>query len=180
MADRRIEYLPLDEIRLDPRNPRAHKSLPDVRDSVDRLGFIESIVRDDRTGQLVAGHGRVEVLTAMQASGAAPPDGVITQDGTWLVPVTTGWASSNDDDAMVAVITLNRTSETGGWDEAATLAILDELDKAAAGLLGSGFDAVAHEALRRIVEAAQPPVDFPEPNLDTNHECPKCGYAWSE
>jgi len=155
MAGREIEYLPLDEIRPDPRNPRRHESLPDVRASVDRLGFIEPIVRDERTGQLVAGHGRVEVLTAMRESGAAAPDGVTVLDGTWLVPVVVGWASRDDEDAATAVITLNRTSETSGWDEHGLLALLEELDQAEAGLRGSGFTEEAVAALRRFVEASE-------------------------
>ena len=76
-APRRIEYVPLADVIPAPRNPRAHSSLPLVRASIDRFGFVDGAVHDGRTGRIVAGHGRLEALTAMEAAGEHPPDGVI-------------------------------------------------------------------------------------------------------
>lgn len=185
MAKRRIEYLPLDEIEPHPQNPRAHESLGDVEASVDLLGYIEPMIRDDRTGKLVAGHGRTLVLIALRDAGEDPPDGVVLDKaGRWLVPVNTGWRSADDDMATVARISLNRTAETGGWNDRLLFEQLDQLSRTLSpeGLRATGYDPAAMQALRELVEGLDldPPGEFPEPNLDTDHECPKCGYRWAE
>lgn len=155
MAKRRIEYLPLDEIQPHPSNPRTHESLADVADSVDELGYIEPIVRDERTGKLVAGHGRLQVLEAQRDTGQDPPDGIVVgKDGRWQVPVVVGWSSADDAAATRARITLNRTAEVGGWDDGMLLAQLDELANTPIGLKAVGFTEEAHASLRRLIESS--------------------------
>jgi hypothetical protein len=160
VTERRIEYLPLDEVNPHPRNPRTHESLADVEASVGLDGFIEPIVRDERTQLLVAGHGRTLVLTAKRDAGEDPPDGVVLDArGRWLVPVVVGWASADDAAATRARISLNRTAETGGWDDALLLEQLDELARTPTGLEGSGFTDEAMASLRRLIEASGGAVD---------------------
>lgn len=142
-ARRAVTYMPLSVLQKagDPKNPRAHESLTDVRESMDELGFIDLIVSDSRTGMLTAGHGRIKVLTDMHEDGAEPPEGVeIGDDGEWLVPVVTGWSSADDDAARRALLVLNRTPETGGWDDQKLIDLLEELDQAN-GLNATGFSA---------------------------------------
>jgi ParB-like chromosome segregation protein Spo0J len=182
VTDRDIAYLPLDEIQPDSRNPRAHRSIGDVREAVEYLGFIEPIVRDERTGRLVAGHGRVEVLTAMHAAGQDPPDGVRAENGRWLVPVVVGWGSRSDDDAARALVVLNHTTETGGWDEYALAELLTQLkQETEVGFTATGFRDTDLDAILAKLAQVQAPEDFPEfdENIDTEHKCPSCGYEWS-
>ena len=82
---RRIEYVPLTELKGDPRNPKAH-DVGTINGSIDRFGVLDLIVRDERTGYLISGHGRTKALTHMSSKGETAPDGVkVSEDGEWLV-----------------------------------------------------------------------------------------------
>jgi ParB-like chromosome segregation protein Spo0J len=155
MTARNLILVPLDDLSGDPRNPKAH-DLAVIGDSVGRFGYVEPIVRDDRTGFIVSGHGRTAALRrAFDESPSSPPDGVeVGLDGRWLVPVLSGWASKNDDEAAAALIALNRTTETGGWDDVQLMDLLDQLADAEAGLVGVGYDDSDLANLHRLLDDA--------------------------
>lgn len=136
---RTIEYLHLSTLTADPANPRTH-ALDTITDSITRFGYLEPIVRDERTGFIVSGHGRTEALLASQAAGEQPPEGVQADGADWLVPVVTGWASRDDAEARGALIALNRTGQLGGWDDTALLDLLNQLSTTDPGFTGIGFD----------------------------------------
>lgn len=146
---RRIEYMPLKAIKGAALNPKLH-DVGALGQSLKRFGFTEAPTLDERTQRLVAGHGRIELLTALKARGKKPPDGVdVGKDGDWLVPVQRGWASKDDTEARAYVVASNKTSEAGGWDEdklAAELAAI--ADDSVMALLGTGFD---DDALAKLV-----------------------------
>jgi hypothetical protein len=145
---RRVEYLPLEDLAADPRNPKAHDE-ETIDDSIGRFGMLDLIVRDERTGRIISGHGRSKALAAREARGESAPEGVkVDEEGRWLVPVVVGWASRTDTEAAAALIALNRTTELGGWVDDALLDLLDDLDDGDDGLLGVGFDEEDVEALR--------------------------------
>lgn len=114
-AARSLQYVPVDEIPDAPTNAKDHaRTLIDS--SITRFRFIEPLVIDERTGRLIAGHGRRDSLQRMQRAGLTPPEGIqVRKDGTWMAPVSRGWASVDDDDAEAAGIALNRVGEAGGW-----------------------------------------------------------------
>ena len=106
---RRIEYLALGELEGTPGNPKLH-DLDALKASIQRHGLAEVPLRDDRTGRIVAGHGRIDELRAQLLAGESPPDGVrLRADGEWLVPVLVGWRSKSDVDAKHYVIASNQT-----------------------------------------------------------------------
>lgn len=110
-------YMPLDDVLAAPRNPKNHATHV-LRASMERFGIVEVPALDERTGRLVAGHGRLEDWRTARADGAEPPEGVVVaEDGTWTVPVSRGWASADDTEAEAYLITSNKSSELGGWDE---------------------------------------------------------------
>lgn len=147
---RRIEYVPLAELRADPRNPKAHDQ-ETIDASIGRFGVLDLIVRDERTGYIVSGHGRQKALTGMEARGESAPEGVrVAEDGSWLVPVVVGWASRTDAEAGAALIALNRTTELGGWVDDALLDLLDDLADMEDGLVGVGFTEEDREALEHL------------------------------
>jgi len=112
---RRIEYMPLDALKPAQRNAKEH-DLRAVRNSVERFGYADAAILDERTGLLLGGHGRTDALRQMREHGEPAPGGVTTgPDGTWLVPVQRGWASRDDAEAEALLIALNRTGERGGW-----------------------------------------------------------------
>lgn len=133
---RTIELLPIDSIPDAPRNPRIHDTAT-LDASLGRFGFIEPIVLDERTGRLIAGHGRKQQLIASQLAGDTPPEGVeLSDDGRWLVPVVRGWASRDDAEAEAAQIAVNHQ---GSWEPQGLVAMLDDLSQLDDGLLGIGF-----------------------------------------
>lgn len=161
-APRRTEYIPLDHLKADPANPKAHDG--DAIDaSIGRFGIIDQIVRDDRTGFIISGHGRDEALRRMRDRGDNPPEGIrVDAGGHWLVPVIVGWASRTDSEARAALIALNRTTELGGWVDDALLSLLDNLDD----YTGVGFTEDDTDDLRARLEelasAETPKAEEPE------------------
>lgn len=142
-SERAVEYVRLDDVRPADRNPKSHDH-GQLRDSFARFGFVEPMIRDDRTGRLVAGHGRLDELRmARSRDAAAPPSGVRVDDsGEWLVPVLVGWRSTSDSEAQAYVLASNRLVELGGWDESILSDVL--IDLAGDGtdsdaLLGTGY-----------------------------------------
>lgn len=139
-SKRHIEYLPVDDIVPDPQNPKTHV-LDDIEDSMRRFGYTEPILMDERTGKLISGHGRTEVLVAAQGKGLDPPDGVIvTADGTWTIPVVRGWSSKDDIEAKAYLIAANRLTERGGWLADPLAELLAEIGESGHGLSGVGYD----------------------------------------
>jgi hypothetical protein len=166
MTERRIEYLPIDEIQPDPRNPRAHESIEDVKASILRFGFVDPIIHDDRTGQMIAGHGRVEALTDLHARWLKAPKkdrevpGGITADGDrWHAPVVFGWSSADDNEAAGLLMALNRLTETSKWIPDKQLALLNEIAESVEGLVGVGYSDDDRAALQRLVEASGQALD---------------------
>ena len=179
-APRRTEYLPLDHLTPDPANPKSH-STETIDASIGRFGVIDQIVRDDRTGYIISGHGRHETLTAMRDRGETAPDGVrVDAGGHWLVPVVVGWASRTDAEARAALIALNRTTELGGWVDDALLDLLDNLDD----FTGVGFTEDDTDDLRaRLEELADGPSGVsgksPSPLKNTQEEGKKAAEAYA-
>lgn len=140
LADRYIEYQGVETIVPADRNPKAHV-LDDIEASMRRFGYTEPIMVDERTGRLISGHGRIEVLQAAHAKGMAPPAGVrVADDGHWQVPVVRGWASRDDEEAKAYLIAANQLTVKGGWDRDPLAALLGELAEMPDGLVGVGFD----------------------------------------
>ncbi|TYB56225.1 hypothetical protein FXF51_44805 [Nonomuraea sp. PA05] len=101
------------------RNPEEH-DLPAIRASIEAFGVVVASELDERTGRLVVGHGRLQILKEMAAAGESPPESVlIADDGTWLPPIVRGWSSRSDADAE-AYLTANnphhREGQLGGAD----------------------------------------------------------------
>lgn len=172
MTDTRtVQYLDLDTLRADPRNPKGHAEGA-INDSIARFGVLDPIVRDERTGYIVSGHGRRDAFAAMRARGDTAPEGVtVADDGTWLVPVVTGWSSRSDSEAAAALIALNRTTELGGWVDDSLLTLLDGLADIEGGLVGVGFDTADIDALRdTLAETVSDP--GPRPSLEDRFVIP--------
>lgn len=141
---RRTEYMPLPDVLRAPRNPKGHAGELIAR-SITRFGVVELPAIDDRTGRLVAGHGRLDDWQQRRLAGETPPDGVdVDPDtGEWLVPVTRGWASRTDAEAEAYLVLSNQVTTAGGWDDAALAQLLADLrdeDPTLALLHLTGFD----------------------------------------
>lgn len=149
--DRYVDYVPLEQVRLATRNPKSHDTAG-IANSIHHHGFAELPLLDERTGRLVAGHGRITTLRARVAAGDTAPDGVrVDDDGHWLVPVIRGWASRADADAEAYGTASNRLTELGGWNDRELAAVLRDL--AADDLLAvSGYTTTDLDVLLRTTD----------------------------
>lgn len=133
----------LDEFldRFHPDNPKQHDD-DGINRSIGQFGFIEPPTLDERTGHVVAGHGRGENLHEQMIAGKSPPDGVqIGEDGMWLLPVVRGIRFASDDAVRAYLIASNRLTEKGGWNVERLDALLKDLEFDAPELLTvTGFD----------------------------------------
>lgn len=122
-----IEMTDLDSIQEALRNAKAHDR-ERIGASIGRFGYIEPMVLDERTGRLIAGHGRLHDLRARREAGEDPPEGVVAdQDGRWRVPLSRGWQSRSDAEADAVGVALNRITEVGGWESDLLTELLTEL-----------------------------------------------------
>lgn len=166
---RRIEYLPIADVTPADRNPKGHDDAG-IDASISAFGYTEPILLDERTGKLVAGHGRLRALARAEDKAAllparrrkgAVPDGVeLDSDGRWLVPVVRGWSSLSDAHAEAYLVASNRLVEAGGWDELMLAGLLSDVDAADPTLLAAtGYSDVALAELLDRLAASNPPDD---------------------
>ena len=76
--------MPLAELQRAHRNPKAHDD-EGIAASMARFGYVEAITMDERTGLLVAGHGRLDFLEGARDAGEAPPEGIVADGGFVIV-----------------------------------------------------------------------------------------------
>jgi len=177
----RVEYMPLAQLRRAPRNPKAH-DLGVIDSSIKRFGFVTPIVLDERTGRLVAGHGRLETLERAKANGEKPPARIIVKEGEWLVPVIRGVEFSNEHEAEAYVVADNQTTILGGWNEEELAAVLSDHADNFSGIGYSADD--LKEMLFRLGQdtPAFEPVDAEmQSRLDVKKKiaCPNCGHEFT-
>jgi len=146
--------LPLSEIVRLPRNAKEH-NLGEIVASICRFGYVESMVVNIQTGHLVHGHGRdegldyikehpriiLEYLPKYKKPDRFVPKGIeVGEDGDWLVPTFFADIAEGEEEALA--IALNRTTESGGWNEQILAQVLSELAQRGGepALRGTGFD----------------------------------------
>lgn len=156
----RIEWMALSDVQPAEINPKDH-DVGELATSVSRFGFVEPAVVDDRTGRLIAGHGRLKTLQAMERSNGTPPNGIQVTGGRWTMPVIRGWASKNDREAAAYLLASNRLVEAGGWINGE---LIEQLKLLAPdnGLAGTGFSADDIDRLLQDMEPEGLPADVDE------------------
>jgi len=141
-----IDYVPVAAVQSAESNPKGHADAVLDR-SVRRFGFVEPPSLDERTGRLIAGHGRLEALKRAEVAGAPegydgpwPPEGVVVaDDGTWQLPIVRGWGSSDDEEAKGYLIVANQSAMAGGWQERPLAEYLNAMDRQVVALEDMGF-----------------------------------------
>jgi hypothetical protein len=99
--DRRVEIIPVGQLRPYPNNARTHskKQIRQIADSIGRFGFTNPVLIDDG-GQIIAGHGRVEAAKLI---------------GLAAVP-TIRVSHLSDLEKRAYILADNRLAEKAGWD----------------------------------------------------------------
>jgi ParB-like chromosome segregation protein Spo0J len=156
-----IQTIPLAELSLDPSNVRKHsrRNLDAIKASLRKFGQQKPIVVDAK-GIVLAGNG---TLTAAQELG-----------WTEIQIVRTELAGV---EATAFAIADNRTAELAEWEEDKLNAVLKSLQDEGVDLVDVGY---SPEELK-IEAEKEAPSEFAEvdENIETEHNCPKCGYKWS-
>ncbi|HEY1178471.1 MAG TPA: hypothetical protein VGF17_20130 [Phytomonospora sp.] len=207
MAQRSLVYAPIAALTPADVNPKLH-DLPALVASLVRYGFTDPILLDERTGKIVAGHGRRLALIDMKDRGEAPPGGVfVDEDGDWLVPVVRGWYSRDDTEAWAYIIADNQLTVSGGWHRKTLAQMLEHVVTDDAPLMETlGFAAADIDTLlarvdpdtilpsehdddpwdsgsREDTPITTDPDPEPEPASERrtrDHTCPACGFTFEE
>jgi len=132
-----IEYLPLLTLKKWPRNPKEH-DLPQLNKSIARFGYVNPIIINESSGEILAGHGRLDALLERKGKAEPCPDGCKQNGSDWLVPVIRG-VELPTEEAEAYAIADNRIVEIGGYDESLLADVLKDLGDGA-GTEGTGFN----------------------------------------
>jgi ParB-like chromosome segregation protein Spo0J len=131
----RMQSIELKRLVRDPENPRSHddRNMGAIRASLEAHGQVEPLVVQRSSRMVIAGNGRVAAMLEL------------------------GWDAAqcvmldvDDTTARKLSITLNRSGELAGWDEAVLaqhLSALEELEGDAFDVEALGFDTSELEAL---------------------------------
>lgn len=154
-----LAAVPVDQLQAHPQNPRR-SNVEAVAASIEANGFYGAVLAQRSTRRIIAGHGRWQAARSL---------------GAETVPVL--WLDVDDDRALRILLADNRTSDLAVWDETELAELLASLD-GEHGLDGTAF---SPDALAKLLADAAAPENFDpvDPNLETEHRCPRCGYEWS-
>lgn len=169
-----IRKVRLSDVKPMENNPRVitDKNLAGLEASIERFGYVEPIVWNERTGHIVGGHQRYGVLKSR---------GV--KEATMVV------VDLSPEDEMAANLTLNNPKIEGTWDDTA-LPLVKQVEESD----GELFDSLNMDSLRDALEKKSPTPaeeedpqpegldvdseDDPEPEPEPDTKCPCCGHKW--
>src|SRR3990172_6140721 len=120
------------------RHNQKKQQIDTVLASMDRFGYVAPMILNERTGRLVAGHGRLQSLKKDKKEGNQPPERIQVADSEWLVPVVRGVAFADDREAEAYLLADNQTTILGGWNDDELKEIIASLG--AEGVVGTGFE----------------------------------------
>lgn len=176
MIDNRSQHWPADEVTRVPtaslipyaRNARTHSDaqVAQIAASIREWGWTIPVLVDE-AGTLIAGHGR---LLAAQSLGLEEVPAMVAR----------GWSDAK---RRAYALADNRLALNAGWDETMLALEVAALSHDDFNLSLLGFD---EGELSRLMDGDPPPDEQPpdefrevDEDIDTEHECPKCGYKWS-
>lgn len=170
-----IRTITIDRINAAVYNPRADLQPGDpeyekLKRSIEQFGYIDPIIWNERTGNMVGGHQRYKIM--------------VNELGHTELDVSV--VDLDDQQEKLLNIALNKVS--GQWDDEALARLLDDLQVNGADLDLSGFDSNGIEGL--IEEFKELPDDqlgdFENRELDVSDfdesrfdcKCPRCGFVF--
>lgn len=136
-----IEYVSIDKLVKWPKNPKLH-SPENIEKSFNRFGFVNPIIVDEKTGRIVAGHGRIDTAQKMKVLGLEPPERVLRKGKDWLLPVVRGVRFENDREAEAYLIADNQLTMSEGFDNAALSTMIKHLQGDQLAVIGMTDDVI--------------------------------------
>lgn len=157
----KIEKIALKDVNPYERNPRSitDKAKSGLRASMERFGYVEPIVWNRTTGNIVGGHQRFEELKRQGVKKA-----------TMVV------VEMKPDRELAANLTLNNPEIEGDWDEPA-LALLEQVKDADEEL----YKALNMDGLQESIESmisSGDSDDGDDEEEETDTKCPCCNFEW--
>lgn len=147
MPELTLEYLKLTDVVEWDRNPKDHE-IGKIMLSIRRFGYRVPMIYNDRTGILIAGHGRLHALRQMRDRGEPVPDGIRDGEGDWLVPVIRGADLPPDEAAVFALVT-NYLVGAGGWHGSELAQLQKEMLERGISISDVGWD---QETINEIIQ----------------------------
>ncbi|WP_366294389.1 ParB N-terminal domain-containing protein [Paenibacillus sp. AN1007] len=163
-----IRIMPIDQINTATYNPRMDLQPGDVeyeklRRSIEEFGYVEPIVWNERTGNMVGGHQRYKIM--------------VNELGHTELQVSV--VDLDDQQERLLNIALNKIS--GRWDDDALTQLLVDLQQAGADISLSGFDDVDLKQMLGDIDIPNFDAGTPEDQGDLGVlssklvKCPHCG-----
>ena len=146
-------------------NPKEHppEQIDKIASSIKNYGFVQPLVIDSEN-EVIIGHGRLEAAKKLKLD---------------KVPVV---VKDDLNEAQVKALRIadNKVSESE-WDYEALATEFDELDFEGYDLDMTGFEEEDREEIEEMLKIDD--VDLfgeqgESEEMDTEHQCPKCGYEW--
>ena len=176
-----IEYVPLSILKRWTKNPKDH-DLGAIHVSVNDFGFRQPMSVNQQSGELEAGHGRLDVLQQKFDAKESPPEyiDVDPETGEWLVPVQ--FFDDDETTHMRYAIADNRLVELGGWDYPALVEDLNFLYENAT-LDATGYDVDDLDKLEKKINPDIGNISLDdakdsESEKETLTTCPKCNFKF--
>jgi hypothetical protein len=174
-------------LRPDPANPNrmAPEDKARMAKSLAEFGDLSGVILNRRTGLLIGGHQRADVLTGAEIHvvdlDAPEPDGTVGRG--YLIHAGRRYSLRvvdwSPDKAHAALLAANRFGRVG-QDEAALLKdLLESLDDGQRDMDLTGYTREAIENLMTQFHIPEANKQIEEGAMsDTKSECPKCGFKW--
>ena len=171
-----IRLMPLSMLKPAAYNPRriTDYAKAGLRNAIEKFGMVQQIVWNERTGNVVGGHQRLDALTA------------IGEDTAEVVVV-----DLSEQDEKILNLSLNNPETQGTWDDEKLQEMITKMnadgvdalimEDARLGELLKQFSATTAEILDEIDETRS--LEIPASrSVDAvkNTRCPSCNYVWSE
>ena len=179
-----------DPLTPDPANPNRMSPEDKARmaKSLAAFGDLSGITLNRRTGLLVGGHQRTDVMSGgtldVTDLPAPEPDGTVARG--WLLHGGKRYAVRvvdwPEETARAALLAANRFGRVGADDMQIVKDLLEALDNGAADMDLTGYSEEEIERLMNQVHQDDPPAENKqideEGMKNTQNECPKCGFRW--
>lgn len=129
MEEQKYELVAVGRLQPHPDNPRTG-DVEAIGESIEANGFYGAVVAQTSTGRILVGNHRWKAAKAK---------------GHKQIPVI--WVDVDDDRARKILLADNKTNDLASYDEAALLAVLDDLGADAGALAGTGYSMDEYEDL---------------------------------
>jgi hypothetical protein len=154
--------VPAESLTANPRNWRTHpqSQLGALSGVLSEVGWVQDVIVNQRTGLIVDGHARVQLAVERKES----------------VPVVYVDLDEAEEGKILAA--LDPLGAMAGADKDLLAGLLEDVSTDSADLRMMFLDL---EQKAEIIPPADAPEEFKEydEQIETEHQCPKCGYQWS-